>query len=674
MCGPFFRSTARPPTGGRRRPVAVRTAVVAALAAATIAGLAAPASAHTVLIATMPTAGYTVAGPVEQVSLTFTEAVTATQDAVRISGPTAHLRGLAESQNGGLTLVVPTGRLEDGVYTVSWRVTADDGDVVEGRYRFGVGPNADATSPRSTSPRDGSSTSVLLTAVLRWVLFVGLVAGLGGLAGAALVGRLRRSARHLGVRELPDSWEMPGRSLCLVSALAALALAAHASNRAFFAGLGSLRPWAIVGGGATAVPVGEALLFTFAALLLCVPRRWRAAAVAPLLGVAVAEGLRGHLYQQIGPSGAVVISVHVALAAAWFGALLVVVRTAAIWRAAGRTGAGWQLVHDYSTVALFGYVAVVSTGTVAAVLLVPSWSALLETGYGWSLVVKLVLVALVSIIAFRSRRLLQRVEGADQTLPLSRIEPGALTAVLAAAAVLVSLVPPRLLARAVEPPPPPAPSGPVVQLGDLVGQLTVGLTVAVGQVSVQVSSPASDDSPAREEFAVEASASQPNTIRPSALTLQPCGAGCFVAPVHVRAGGLTLHLTVGSNDWQGGRVDFDVPWPPVSATALLHRALALLSTERSVTLQESVSSDTSRSAPDAISLHDTGHEFLDTEPYGQASKLRPVLLAPMDGSRRLAFGVGDSIFVQFSLDGTGRIFAERLVTPNHLIVRRFGYR
>lgn len=35
--------------------------------------------------------------------------------------------------------MVATGLLRDGVYLVRWQVTADDGDLIDGSYSFGVG-------------------------------------------------------------------------------------------------------------------------------------------------------------------------------------------------------------------------------------------------------------------------------------------------------------------------------------------------------------------------------------------------------------------------------------------------------------------------------------------------------------------------------------------------------
>ena len=659
---------------GVRRRATLLGAVVAAFSAVVVM-VAPPASAHAVLLSTSPAAGYSVSGPVELVSLTFSERVTATSDAVRISGPTPGLRSLARSTEGGRTLLVATGPLRPGVYAVRWQVTADDGDVVDGSYQFAVGVSADTGSLASSSRPDAVNSSFLETVVLRWVVFAALAAALGGLVGRLLVRSVQTIAAQVGA-QLPEPWQMPVRPACLFGVVAAVALAAHAADGAsFLSGLSSLRP-SRLNGGAAAVPMTEALLFSVSAVLSSTRGRIRVLAVAPLLGIAFAEGVRGHLRAQDGAVGAVLIGVHVAAAAAWTGALLVVLQTASRWRTAGRGNAGWQLVHTYSRAALVAYLLVTGTGTTAAVLLLPSWVSLTDTRYGVALLAKLALVAGVTVLALRSRRQLGRTEFSTNGLRLGLLEPRALTAVLAAAAVLVSLVPPRLLARAAAPSPPPAPTGPVVQLGTLAGQLTVGVTVAAGQVRVLVSSAASDDGQSDEDLVVTASAtslagSARNRTFP--LRLSRCGDGCFVAPASVTAPGVRLDVTAQARDWHGGRVRLDVPWPPVPATALLKELMQVLVSTPAVVLRESVTSDTSRATPAAVTIHDSGPDFLSTEPYGDGRGVRAIELPADRGLRRLAFGVGDGIFVELTIDASGRLVGERLVTPNHLITRQFTY-
>ena len=670
---------------GRRGPARLSSLAVALLVWLATAVLSAgPASAHAVLLITTPPSGYSAPEPVRQVSLTFTEPVTATAQAIRIDGPTADLRAVARASGGGRTLTVATPLLRAGVYVVTWQVTADDGDVVTGSYGFAVGSGTDPAGLASRSRLDAITGSLLFTAALRWLLFAMLAVALGGLVGTALVTRLQRAAATVGAAPLPLPRLLSLPLACLVGAAAAAGLAAHATNGAsFLRGLVSLRPWALH--GASAAPLSELLLFGFAgALLWCsrAPRlRWLAGLSAlPLLGVAVAEGLRGHLHEQQGVAGAALVAVHVAAAAAWTGALVVVLLAAARWRAAGRSNATWQLVHAYSRTALLAYLLVIATGATAAVLLFPSWSALTSTRYGIVLVAKLVVVAAVTVLALVGRVALRRTEAAVGAYRPRATEPLALTGALLAAAVLVSFAPPRLVAAAAAPVPPPAPAGPVVQLGALAGQLTVGVTVSAGQIRVQVSNPSSDDNAPRsrrETFTLSA-ATSPVTVPggPRArdghqLRLVACGDGCFAGPAQVTAPGLTLSLRVGSRGWHGGTVALRVPWTPVPADAELRSALTRLAATPAVSWKESVSSDTSRPVPAAVTLHDTGRDFLASEVYGDGGGLQPVLLPGPLGLRHFAFGVGGAFFIEMTTDREGKLVTEQVITPNHLIVRTF---
>ena len=651
------------------RPAA-RFLAVLALLAGMVVSLAAPAQAHAVLVGTTPAAGYSVAGPVRRVTLTFSEAVSATPDAVRVTGPTP-ARPVTVAADRGRTLVVDTGLLRDGVYGVHWQVTADDGDVVEGSYRFAVGTQTPLTTT-GTEAATGVSGSLVHTALLRWGLFVGLAITLGGIAGQALAARLQRLATKVGARPLPPVVPLPTRIGAAVGGLATLGLTVHAlDGTSWLTGLTRLMSWAALSGRGARLPAVEAVLFAFTALSTALPARLRGLAVAPLLGVALAEGFRSHLHEQDGMAGALLIAVHVALAATWTGALVVVLRTAASWRTAGRGGAGRQLVASYSRAALVVYLLVTATGTGAGVLILPSPQSLVRTGYGQVLCGKLVLVAMVTLLAMHSRQGLRRQEPDFTVNGWHRLQPRVMTALLALTAVLVSLSPPRLTALAQQATPPPAPTGPVEQFGALAGQLTVGVSVSAGQLRLQVRSPASDDG-RPETFQVTARASGPGTSA-QPVTLVGCGPGCSAAPLPVAAPGLLVLLDATSPGWHGARVSVNVPWPPTSGSAVLTRALALLRATRTLALVEQVTSDTSRAAPAPIALRDSGSQLLSTEPYGDPAALSPFMLSPQAGARRVAFGVAGTYFIEFTLDAAGRISVERLVTPNHLIRRRLTY-
>lgn len=71
------------------------------------------------------------------------------------------------------------------------------------------------------------------------------------------------------------------------------------------------------------------MLFITGAGALRLPGRAARLAAVPLLAVALAEGWRSHLHQQSGTGGAALVAVHLALASAWTGSLVVVLLTAA---------------------------------------------------------------------------------------------------------------------------------------------------------------------------------------------------------------------------------------------------------------------------------------------------------------------------------------------------------
>ncbi len=74
---------------------------------------------------------------------------------------------------------------------------------------------------------------------------------------------------------------------------------------------------------------------------------------------------------------------------------------------------------------------------------------------------------------------------------------------------------------------------------------------------------------------------------------------------------MTVHVT--SPGWTGGTATFNAPWPPHPVPELLTQALDALRVARRLTISEQVTSDTSRPAPIAMTVHDTGTAFLATE-------------------------------------------------------------
>ena len=114
----------------------------------------------------------------------FNEPVTIGADAIVVldkDGRTVPT-GAATTARGGQVLTArPAAPLPPGSYTVRWRATGTDGDLVEEEFRFGVGYALTAAAPGAS----GASIA-WLSAALRWLLFAGFAIAFGGLIAATI--------------------------------------------------------------------------------------------------------------------------------------------------------------------------------------------------------------------------------------------------------------------------------------------------------------------------------------------------------------------------------------------------------------------------------------------------------------------------------------------------------
>ena len=146
-----------------------RAKIIGLAAAAMLLFLATPAAAHTELTATGPADGATITVPIDEVTLTFAEAVRGDGITITVTGPggTTYNKGAASVLN--TTVHQPVAALRSGAYQVAWHVLAADGDPVEGQFGFTVAlppelePGASPTAspepsaqPTPTSPATGS--------------------------------------------------------------------------------------------------------------------------------------------------------------------------------------------------------------------------------------------------------------------------------------------------------------------------------------------------------------------------------------------------------------------------------------------------------------------------------------------------------------------------------------
>ncbi|GAA4488074.1 hypothetical protein GCM10023191_016980 [Actinoallomurus oryzae] len=172
---------------------------MAATAAALLGVLAtaAPAEAHTTLTSSDPAKDATVAAPA-QIRLTYADPVRFPGVVLLDAKGGHHEAGKASAVDNHVTQQVG-GALAPGVYTVGWRVVAEDGHPVTGEYKFtvqGGSPSAAQTAPAgaaSSAPASPAAEPVRHTSSAGW-WWIGLVVIVLAVIGGALALLRRRSA------------------------------------------------------------------------------------------------------------------------------------------------------------------------------------------------------------------------------------------------------------------------------------------------------------------------------------------------------------------------------------------------------------------------------------------------------------------------------------------------
>ncbi|MGH3677662.1 MAG: copper resistance CopC/CopD family protein [Mycobacterium sp.] len=604
------------------------------------------AQAHPTLLFTEPAAQTAVASSPEVITLLFNEPVTIGDHAIVLldqAGRDVPVGPATLAREGRFVTARPDRALEPGTYTVRWRVTGSDGDQVEQEFRFAVGGALSGAAAAGAPSRPAWGE-----AALRWLLFAGLAVAVGGL----IAQRFTASARA----EQPAL--PPLRTWVPAALLAALAgVLGLMTLRVMDAG--SLA--AAWNGRAGVVLLAEAAGLAAALAML----RLGGWALAALVVVIAAEGIRSHADATAGAGGAVLTGMHLAAITIWVGALVHTVRAVVAWRQVA--GAVRWVLASYVRLALWTYLAVVTTGVISALVLIPL-SQLVSTTYGRVLLIKLGLVAAASGAALTARLIRRNPDRAARLGRVMATEAGLLVVVLAASAVLVSTPPPRGSASA---PAAPEPTGPVVPLGALAGQVGISATASDGLLVVRLSTPRRGDYYAPEpdqQYSLAAS------LADTVLRLDGCGTGCYYTRVVWRTGDNVLTLRADAAGWTGGATGLIVSWPPRPGGAELAGAVAATRAAATITVYETVSSDTSTAAPEPDRLDLDADFFLSQEPYADGTAPIAARTSPDGAPVRLALGYpAASINVQLTLDERGRIAEETLTDAKHLVTRRLVY-
>ena len=244
------------------------------------------------------------------------------------------------------------------------------------------------------------------------------------------------------------------------------------------------------------------------------------------------------------------------------------------------------------------------------------------------------------------------------------MEAGLLAGLVIVTAALTSATPARLVpASAVL----AAPIGPVLRTAERVSQVSVSVVASEGRIEIRADAP-DDGGPLSIELSAQLTGPSGKT-RP--LDLETCGPTCWTGPAEWRDGRNTVEVQVDAERWQAGTAQLSVPWPLTPAPTLLARVQDAMGARSAIDTVEMVTSGFG--AAPTTSSRRTGQEYLEAQPWSEAGATDPVVVSAGD-QRTLMFAL-PALGYHFTmrLDPQDRIVAERIVTPNHLITRRYSF-
>lgn len=381
----------RPPRP-RAIPRAAATAVIALLVFSFALADVPSASAHATIVSTAPANGSEVDARPDAVTVVFDEPVTlpGTDEQTSVVDEDGDRVDVGEAllDAGRTTLTIPLdGDLREGIYIASWSVVSADTHPVGGSIQFGYGRPASAAS--TSTAREPAAGLTLLVALVKALVYLGLVLALGVLPAALLLGA-GDAERRLALRL--------ARYGTLLTAVASIAQAAvqylwTASASPPVDADGLAAAITVFAGGSYAVAVVIRLL-ALAAIAVLLPRERapRGPRTVALVVLAVAAVVTVVVNGHGGSGGSVrffATTVHALAAVAWIGGLVVlgwlILRRRLDEQRLGRMPR-WSLYAGGATALL------ALSGVLQAVSGVGFLRALVETEYGLILLAKIALV------------------------------------------------------------------------------------------------------------------------------------------------------------------------------------------------------------------------------------------------------------------------------------------
>ncbi|MFI8211282.1 copper resistance CopC/CopD family protein [Streptomyces werraensis] len=386
---------------------------------------AAPAGAHAALRASDPEDGSVVRTAPTHITLTFTESVGLLEDSFRIYGPDnrrvhmeepEHADGAADTARAAL----PRG-LDEGTYTVAWRVVSADSHPVSGAFTFSVGKPS-PTPPAAPQDHAEHPVTKSLYDTGRYLAYIAAALLIGTAAFAALcrppdTGPLRAPL-------LFGWWTLLVTTVGLLVLRAPYEKGASPSTALDV----STFPDTLSGRPGMALLARVLLLLTAALLLPVLRRRTPRTRVTAggILSVSLALTWASAEHASAGIQVPVAMTssvLHLLAMAAWLGGLTALLLT--LHRA--KTPPPHDTVARFSRLAFTSVTVLVVTGAYQSWRGLGSWSALTGTAYGRTLAVKLAATVFLLLAAALSRRwtaLLARPAAAEERLPALVGAPG----------------------------------------------------------------------------------------------------------------------------------------------------------------------------------------------------------------------------------------------------------
>ncbi|MBV8562012.1 MAG: copper resistance protein CopC/CopD [Actinobacteria bacterium] len=363
------------------------------LATALAIALAVPAAAaaHATLVNLSPSLRQELQAPPARIVLRFDQPVDAPAHAIEVLDPKGKdvVRAVTAVKSQR-ELVATLPKLPRGAYTVRWRALSSDGHIANGVYTFGVRVPA---PPVTEAVGAGGPTRA--EDIVRWLYFLGIALGVGGIGFRLLVVRgplpPRVEKRFYWIVGLAAVGTLE------VGILAFLLRAEDALQLGFvdflYGDLSSLANGTRFGEAFIAMTLGYALVIALLYLSWLTERRWLLWG-AFLVGLLFASGLSLSGHSGVEPNSTWLSEladwVHLSAAALWVGGLVQLF--AVVWPAAPeRRGEAFLAFSRLATVCV---ALVLSAGIYLSIQRLPHLQDLWRTGYGHVLLVKIALVSL----------------------------------------------------------------------------------------------------------------------------------------------------------------------------------------------------------------------------------------------------------------------------------------